>query len=53
MLCEEFYMTRKKRPAGAPAATREGACAPQAMNFVVLGEDLESCSGIVFYGEAA
>ena len=32
-------MTRKKRSAGAPTATREGACAPPAMKFGALGED--------------
>ncbi len=33
-------MTGKKRSARAPTATRGGACAPQAMKFVVIGEDL-------------
>ena len=39
-------MTRKKRSAGAPPTTREGACAPQAMKIVALGEEL----GVMFFG---
>ena len=31
---------------GAPTATREGACAPQAMKFVALGEGLGKSCGI-------
>jgi hypothetical protein len=29
-------MTRERRSAGAPTATREGACIPQAIEFVAL-----------------
>src|ERR1700691_4141858 len=35
-----FLSNERQQSARAPTATREGACAPPAMNTVALGEDL-------------
>jgi hypothetical protein len=42
-------MSRKKRSAGAPTATCEGACAPQAMEFDAF-EDFGVMATVDFMG---